>query len=235
VSAIDLDTLLEQLAEQTDDLKVARVHLAELEAARINVASLEAAVAETLRAIAEATGVTVGVPVVPALAAGNAILAAQLKAPPPAPPADEDEETDEPPPVEPARTSLFGGQQRRLPPTPPNTRKSPPVLSEGAGDDEEDDDADDQGDDEDEGADEGDEQPAPKRAPVDRRVKPGSLNERIVELLRKRGPMTSGDIVAELRTERRNTTAALTHLVTRGTLTKSPGYGTPYALAKGAR
>ncbi len=163
----DLDTLLEQLAEQTDDLKVARVHLAELESARINVASLEAAVAATLRAIAEASGVAIGAPVVPALAAGNAILAAQLKAPPPPPADDEDEETDKPPPVEPARISLFGGQQKRLPPTPPNTRKAPAVLSEGAGDDEED---------------EGEEQPAPKRAPTGRQAKPGSLNERILEL-----------------------------------------------------
>lgn len=205
MSAIDLDALLEQLADQVDALNTAKAH----------VGQLQLAVGVTCRAIAEATG-------------GVFVPAGPPSSPPPAPEGDEDEEEeDEPPPVEPARTSLFGGQQRRLPPTPPNTRKNPPVLSEGAGDDEADDDeADD---------DEGEEQPSAKRAPTGRQAKPGSLNERILELLRVRGPMKAGDITKALGAQKNPVSGALSYLAGKGALTKAPVFGAPYALAKGAR
>jgi hypothetical protein len=211
----DIDTLLEQLADQVDALNTAKAH----------VGQLQLAVGVTCRAIAEATG-------------GVFVPAAPPSSPPPAPEGDEDDDdTDESPPVEPARTSLFGGQ-KRLPPTPPNTRKAPPVLSEGAGDEPEDDDEDDQGDDEHEGADddEGEEQPAPKRkAAGGRPTKPGGLSERILELLRERGPMKAGDITKALGAQKNPVSGALSYLASKGTLTKAPVFGAPYALAKGAR
>ncbi len=76
----------------------------------------------------------------------------------------------------------------------------------------------------------------PRSAPPPSREKLDALGERIVALIKQKGPLKSRDIVAAFSDRPAKTvTAKLSNLLERGALEKADKYGAPYALAKGGR